>query len=93
MCRAQTFATLLYRVGIPINRLAIAETRWKPTYSQHMYIVLRLGCRWFYVDPSVNIPELPAEPNNIGGGTADYIHPNKLKVFAGSTLNKPMLTG
>ena len=92
MCRAQTFATLLYRAGIPVNRMAIAETRWKPSYSQHMYIVLQLDKRWFYVDPSANDPELPLSPTSIGfGGTADYTHPNSLTVIPGSTLTRPML--
>lgn len=91
MCRAQTLAALLYRVGISSNRMAIAETKWKPTYSQHMYVVLNLGCHWYYVDPSTNIPELSDTPENVGGGSADYIHPNKLYLIPGSTLVKPML--
>jgi hypothetical protein len=91
MCRAQTLATLLYRVGISSDRMAIAETKWKPAYSQHMYVVLKLGCHWYHVDPSVNIPELSDAPENVGSGSADYIHPNKLKLIPGSPIVKPML--
>ncbi len=91
MCRAHTFATLLYRTGIPADRMAIAESRWKPSYSQHMYVVLRLGCHWYYVDPSTNLPALPATPSDIGSGDADYRHPNNLTLLPGSTLARPML--
>jgi len=91
MCRAQTLATLLNRVGIPSQKMAIAETKWKLGYSQHMYVVLKLGCHWYYVDPSVDIPELSDTPENIGTGLSDYIHPNKLKLIPGSTIMKPML--
>jgi hypothetical protein len=91
MCRAHLLATLLYKVGVPLDRMAIAETKWKPDYSQHMYIVLRLGCHWYYIDPSVNIPALSDTPENVGSGTRDYLHPNDLKLIPGSTLTKPML--
>jgi hypothetical protein len=91
MCRAQTFATLLYRAGIPPDRLSIGEARWKPEYSQHMYLVLRIGCRWYYVDPSDNVPELGTGPQNTGSGAADYRHPNNLILVPGSTLSRPML--
>ncbi len=91
MCRAHLLATLLYRVGAPKDRMAIAETMWKPSYSQHMYVVLRLGCRWYYIDPSVNIPALSDPPENVGSGARDYLHPNKLKLIPGSVLIKPML--
>lgn len=91
MCRAQMLATLLYRAGLGADRMAIAEARTRPTYSQHMYVVLKLGCHWFYIDPSVNLPELPVSPENVGAGTADYTHPNNLIVLPGSTMRKPML--
>jgi hypothetical protein len=90
-CRAVAFATLLYRVGIPVDRMAIAETRWKLAHSQHMYIVLRLGCHWYYVDPTMGIPELAKTPENVGSGPADYVHPNSLLLIPGSTIGKPML--
>lgn len=93
MSRAHILATLLYRVGIPSDRMAIAVTKWKPTYSQHMYIVLKLGCHWYYVDPSVTIPALRETPDNVGSGTRDYLHPNKLKLILGSIIIKPMLVG
>ncbi len=91
MCRAQTFATLLCRAGIPPDRMAIAETRWKPEYSQHMYVVLKIGCHWYYVDPSENISPLSGAPANVGSGSKDYVHPNNLILVPGSTLSKPML--
>lgn len=91
MCRAQTLATLLYRAGIPIDRMIIAETKWKVAYSQHMYVVLKLGCHWYYIDPSVNVVTLGETPENVGGASADYVHPNELKLLPGSTLTKPML--
>ena len=91
MCRAHALATLLYKVGIPPDRIAIAETRWRLEYSQHMYVVLRLGCHWYYIDPSVSIPELNSTPENVGSGSRDYVHPNTLVLLPGSTLTKPML--
>lgn len=93
MCRAQHYATLLYKVGVPPNRMAIAEARWKEDYSQHMYIVLQLGARWLFVDPSStsSVPELPDWPSSVGTGTADYEHPNNLFTLPGSTLPSPML--
>jgi len=91
MCRAQILATLLYKVGIPSDRMAIAETKWKPEYSQHMYVVLRIGCHWYHIDPSIDVPKLRDTPENVGSGSPDYMHPNTLKLLPGSTLNKPML--
>jgi len=91
MCRAHLLATLLYRVGVPLDRMAIAETKWKPEYSQHMYVVLKLGCHWYYIDPSYDIPELSDTPENLGAGARDYKHPNELDIIPGSTIIKPML--
>lgn len=92
MCRAEALATLLCRVGIPPDRMAIAESRWAPEYSQHMFIVLRLGCHWYYLDPT-SIPgsELSDSPANVGSTGADYTHPNSLTLVPGSRLTRPML--
>ena len=71
--------------------MAIAETRTAPVYSQHMYVVMKLGCHWFYIDPSVALPALPVAPDDVGAGSADYTHPNNLITLPGSTMSKPML--
>ncbi|MBN2469028.1 MAG: hypothetical protein JXD19_12880 [Deltaproteobacteria bacterium] len=93
MCCAQTLATLLYRVGILPDRIAIAETRTRPEYSQHMYVVLRIGCHWYYIDPSCIPfhPQLSELTENVGCTSADYMHPNELKLLPGSTLERSML--
>jgi len=93
MCRAQTLSTLLYRVGILPDRIAIAETRTRPEYSQHMYVVLWIGCHWYYIDPTCidSHPELSESPENVGCISADYTHPNELKLLPSSTLERPML--
>ena len=93
MCGAQTLSTLLYRVGILPDRFAIAETRTSPEYSQHMYVVIRIGCHWYYIDPMCinSHPELSELPENAGCLPGDYMHPNDLKLLPGSTLEKPMM--
>ncbi len=93
MSRAQILTTLLYRVGIPPERIAIAETRRSSEYSQHMYVVLRLECHWYYIDPSCMDfhSVLSHFPENVGCIPADYRHPNKLVLLPGSILHKPML--
>lgn len=93
MYRSLVLSTLLYRVGIPPDRMAVAETRYRPVYSQHMYVVLRLGCHWYYIDPSCmsDHPALSVSPENLGCIPADYAHPNSLTLLPGSTLGKPML--
>lgn len=91
MCRAQIFATLLYKKGIPTNRFAIAETKFKSEYSQHMYVVLKVGSHWYYLDPVCATKKLSFRPNSIGCTSADYRHPHTLKLLPGSSLKKPML--
>jgi hypothetical protein len=76
MSRAQMFATLLAAVGVPHERFGIAEARWKPEYSQHMYVALFLNQRWFYLDPTYIEDELRSDvPSSVGRGAADYVHP------------------
>ncbi|MEW6418917.1 MAG: hypothetical protein AB1480_12485 [Nitrospirota bacterium] len=93
MSRSQALATLLYRVEIPPDRMAIAEARWRPEYSQHMYIVLKIGCHWYHIDPTCidSHPVLSDSPENVGCLPADYTHPNSLRLLPDSTLSKPML--
>jgi hypothetical protein len=88
MSRAQLFATLLYTAGIPPDRYAIAESYWKPAYSQHMYVILYIGNRWIYLDP-IYIGERLAADNvsSVGSGPADYIHPRVVKLLPGSKLS------
>jgi hypothetical protein len=71
--RAFTFATLLYRVGIQPDDLAVVIAQWKPEYSQHLYVVLRIENRWYYLDPtcSESHPALSDAPENVGCNTAD----------------------
>ena len=94
--RALTFATLAYRVGLSPNRLAVAYFKSADSSIQHLYVVLRSGDHWFYVDPSCNTsaqtPPLPAEPANVGCvSQADYEHPFTLALLPGSTLTRAML--
>ena len=94
--RALTFATLAYRVGFGPNRLAVAYFKSADSSIQHLYVVLRSGDHWFYVDPSCNTsaqtPPLPVEPANVGCvSQADYEHPFTLALLPGSTLTRAML--
>lgn len=87
MSRAQLFATLLYIAGIPPDRFAIAESYWKPEYSQHMYVILYVDKRWLYLDPTYIGESLTAENvSSVGSGSADYIHPRGVKLLPGSKL-------
>jgi hypothetical protein len=93
MCRAQIFASLLCRVGIPPNRMAIAGGRYNET-AEHKYVVLQLGCHWYYIDPTDNRPLLSETPENVAGvvdPVVDYTHPHGLTTVPGSTLRNPML--
>lgn len=92
-CKAQALTTLLYRVGIPTDRIAIAITRNTPlpAVSHHYYVVLKIGCHWYYIDPGYDISGLAAEPENVGGGSFDYVHPYDIRLIPGSTILKPML--
>lgn len=92
MCKAQIFATLLYKVGIPSNRVAIAGARYAAT-NEHLYIVLRLGCHWYYLDPTSDRLHLGETPENVSGVSepVDYVHPHNLVTLPHSTLRTPML--
>jgi hypothetical protein len=92
MSRAQAFTTLLYRVGISKDRLAIAETRWQLRYSQHMYTILYLTQRWLHLDPihiHVAMPGYTGFGSVPRGGysTWDYRHPRGIKVIPGANLS------
>lgn len=87
MSRAQLLATLLYAVGIPPDKFAIAEAYWKPEYSQHMYVIIYLNGHWYYLDPTYINQNLSASTiTSIGSGSADYVHPLKIKLLPGSTI-------
>jgi len=93
MCKAQMFATFLYRVGIPRDRIAIVGGRYDET-SEHIYVVLRLGCHWYYLDPTSNRSSLGETPENVVGVTdpvVDYVHPHNVTTLPRSVLRKPML--
>jgi len=93
MCKAQLFATLLCRVGIPRDRITVAGAHYDET-AEHKYVVLRLGCHWYYVDPTSGRSVLGETPENVAGvfdPVVDYTHPHNLTTVPGSTLRKPML--
>jgi len=100
MSRAQIMATLLYRVGVPKDLLAVAETLWELRYSQHMYVIIRMEDRWVYVDPTHITKAFPpfssytSVPVTGGGQQTDYCHPHKLSILLGSSLSYvPEITG
>lgn len=87
MSRAQMFATLLYIVGIPPDRFTIAESYWKPEYSQHMFVILYINNRWLYLDPTYIVQVLYTDDvTSVGSGSADYVHPREIILLPGSTL-------
>ena len=92
MSRAQILTTLLYRAGIPEDRLAIAETSWKFRYSQHMYSIVYLTDRWLYFDPTYihydlnefgNFQSVPIGQT----GYRDYCHPSRIMQISSSGLS------
>ncbi len=91
MSRAHILTTMLYKVGLSRNRVAIAETRWQLRYSQHMYTVIWLAHRWLYMDPSSIGSEFPAfdDFRSVPTGYVgymDYCHPYELMVIPGSSI-------
>jgi hypothetical protein len=92
MCKAQIFATLLYKVGIPPDRIAIAGGRYAET-NEHIYIVLRIRCHWYYLDPTSSRSQLGEHPENVAGVSepVDYLHPHNLVTLPRSSLRAPML--
>lgn len=87
MSRAQLFATLLYAVGINKRKFGIAESYWKPEYSQHMFVVVYLNNHWYYLDPTnIGASISTTTPASIGGGPADYVHPLGIKPLPGGNF-------
>jgi len=99
MSRAVVYTTLLYRVGVPKDRLAIVETKWRLRYSQHMYTIVYLADRWIFLDPSSNYENGPSlgafegftsirktsvwQPDKV----TDYCHPHRILPLPGSSLS------
>jgi len=90
MSRAQNFATLLWVVGVHPDLFAIAESKWKPEYSQHMFVILYINPHWYYVDPTcLEQKSLSSgKVESVGCIGADYKHPNTIKIVPESSLNK-----
>ena len=91
MSRAHILTTMLYKVGLSSDRVAIAETHWQMRYSQHMFSVIWLANRWLYLDPSSIGASFPpfTEFRSVPTGSVgymDYCHPYELMVIPGSTL-------
>jgi hypothetical protein len=91
MSRAQIYTTLLYRTGIPKDRVAIEEMRYRLRYSQHMATILYVSNRWLYLDPSFNYLDFPSfsDFHSIpqgGVGSRDYEHPLKVKIIPGANI-------
>ncbi len=92
MSRAHILTTMLHKVGLSRDRVAIAETRWQFRYSQHMYSVIWLAHRWLYLDPSsigATFPpfnEFRSVPTG-SSGYMDYCHPYELMLIPGSNIS------
>jgi hypothetical protein len=93
--KALDFAMLLYRVGVPVDRMAVVIANWAPSrdVGQHLFVVLRLSGEWYSVDPTCTQvqPYLDSAPERVGCTSADYAHPYGIIVLPGSPLTKPML--
>ena len=91
MSRAQITVTLMYRIGLSMDEVGIAESNWKFRYSQHMYAAVWIADRWLFLDPSYNHLSIPpfASFRSVppSGGVADYCHPTKLSIIPGSGLS------
>lgn len=94
MSRAQLYATLLYAIGLPSDRLAIAETRTARGPGaggyQHMYVILYIKGHWIYLDPScinLDLPDFELISSVGCVRSADYSHPCKVKILPGSQLS------
>jgi hypothetical protein len=94
--RALNFAMLLYRAGVPVDRVAVVIANFAPTRDagQHLFVVEYLGGEWYYIDPTCTQvhPALSATPERVGCTTADYAHPYGITVLPGSSLTEAMLT-
>ena len=93
--RALNFAMLLYRAGVPVDRVAVVIANFAPTrdVGQHLFVVEYLGGEWYYIDPTCtnSHPALSAAPERVGCTSADYAHPYGITVLPGSTLTEAML--
>ncbi len=92
MSRAHILTTMLHKVGLSRDRVAIAETRWQLRYSQHMYSVIWLAHRWLYLDPSSIGATFPpfSEFRSVPTGSSgymDYCHPYELMLIPGSNIS------
>ena len=93
MSRAQLLTTIMYRAGIPRDRIGIGETRWKLRYSQHMFTMAHIADRWLYFDATfdslacpdfAHFTSLPVS----GGGLRDYCHPYLLMTIPGAGITR-----
>ena len=94
--KALIYAILLYRCGLDPDRMAVAYFKTADMSIQHLYVVIRSGDHWYYIDPTCidpnAAPTLNYEPKNIGCVPAvDYEHPFTLWPIPGSTLTRAML--
>jgi PKD repeat protein len=99
MSRANIFVTLLYKTGVPKNRIAIGECRWKFRYSQHMYLIINLFDRWYHFDPThlhgviLAADGFHSKPSGqVGTQTQDHTHLWKIYIIPGSSLTQIPLT-
>jgi hypothetical protein len=90
--KAFTTATLLYRVGVLPDSIAVAHTKAFEG-TNHLYLAAHMNGRWRYVDPSCirEHSALAPQPESVGCIGADYQHPYELIPLPGSRLVKPML--
>jgi hypothetical protein len=93
--RALNYAMLLYRAGVPVDRVAVvianvAQTR---DNGQHLFVVEYLGGEWYYIDPTCTQvhPALSFLPERVGCTAADYAHPYGISVLLESTLTEAPL--
>ena len=90
--KAFTMATLLYRVGVRPESIAVAHSA-SAGGKQHLYLALHLDGRWIHVDPTCirSHTVLAPAPENVGCTGADYAHPYDVVPLPGSRIQKPML--
>jgi len=93
--RALNFAMLLYRAGVPVDRVAvvIANVATTRDVGQHLFVVEYLGGEWYSIDPTCTQvhPNLAAIPERVGCTAADYAHPYGITVLPGSTITEAPL--
>lgn len=86
MGRAQPLATLLYAVGIPKDRFCIAESKWKPEYSQYFFVIVYVNNKWIFLDPSPTSHISAGTVRAVGHSYADYYHPHKIFPIPGANI-------